>query len=98
MNTAAFDKYTSTVFFSNDDGTLNVFREESPNAPRTVETVQTQVGAKNMTVDDHAHPVFLSAAEQGSAVRGKKSSAAAVTFNVLLGCSSCPVSGPGAAK
>jgi DNA-binding beta-propeller fold protein YncE len=85
VDAAAFDVATKQVFLSNGDGTVNVFREESPDHVRAVEVIQTQAGAKTMALDAKTHRLFLSAAEYAGAA-GQKGRRAVKpgTFRVLV--------------
>ena len=72
VDAAVFDAATKTVFFSNQDGTMNVFQAESPDRVRLVETAQTGQGAKTMAFDPKTKQAFLATAEYGEAPAGKK--------------------------
>jgi len=64
---AAFDPGTGLAFSSNGvDGTLSIVKEVSGKY-QTVETVQTERGARTMTLDPKTHKVYLLAAEFGLA-------------------------------
>jgi DNA-binding beta-propeller fold protein YncE len=67
VDAAAFDPGTGLAFFSNGDGTLNVFHEDSADKYSAVETVKTQSGAKTLALDPKTHKIFLSAAERKGA-------------------------------
>jgi DNA-binding beta-propeller fold protein YncE len=60
---AGFDPATSDAFASNADGTLTVIHEDSPDAYRVVETVQTMNGSRNMGLDPTTHRIFLAGAK-----------------------------------
>jgi YVTN family beta-propeller protein len=64
---AAFDPETSLAFSSNGEGTLTVVHEDSPEKFSVVENVQTQRGARTMTLDPKTHRIFLVTAEFGPA-------------------------------
>lgn len=64
----AFDPGTGLAFSSNDDGTLTVVHEDSPDKFRVVENVKTQRGARTMTLDPKTHNVFLVTADLGPAL------------------------------
>jgi hypothetical protein len=64
VDAAAFDPESKRIFFSNGDGTVNVFHEDSPDKYSAVETIQTETGAKTMALDPKTHNLFLSRAER----------------------------------
>ena len=72
VDATAFDVETRMVYFSNGDGTVNIFHEDSPQRVNAVETVQTQSGAKTMALDPKTHQLFLSAAEYAVSEGQKK--------------------------
>ncbi|MDT7603589.1 MAG: hypothetical protein QOF61_1586, partial [Acidobacteriota bacterium] len=53
------------AFTSNGEGTLTVVHEDSPDKFTVVETVQTQRGARTMSLDTKTHRVYLVSAEFG---------------------------------
>jgi len=59
-----FEAATKLVFFSNGDGTVNVFHEDSPDRYSQVDKVTTERGAKTMAFDPKTHKIFLSVAER----------------------------------
>src|SRR5215467_8698827 len=59
-----FEAATKLVFFSNGDGTVNVFHEDSPDHYSEVDKVTTERGAKTMAFDPKTHKIFLSVAER----------------------------------
>jgi DNA-binding beta-propeller fold protein YncE len=84
VDATAFDSETRLVYFSNGDGTVNIFHEDSPERLSAVETVQTQAGAKTMALDPVTHQVFLSAAEYGPSEGTKKGKMKPGSFGVLV--------------
>jgi DNA-binding beta-propeller fold protein YncE len=62
-----FDPKTGYAFASCGDGTLTIAHEDSPGSFSTVETVQTQRGARTMALDYETHTVYLVTAEFGPA-------------------------------
>ena len=67
---AAFDPGTGLAFSSNGgDGTLSIVKMVNGKYD-TVDTVQTERGARTMTVDPKTHKVYLLAAEYGPAPEG----------------------------
>jgi DNA-binding beta-propeller fold protein YncE len=84
VDAGVFEASTKRVFFSNGDGTLNIFHADSPDAIRLVETVVTQPGAKTMALDAKTHRVFLTAAEYADGGQNKRKSVKPGTFAVLV--------------
>ncbi|MFI4965852.1 MAG: YncE family protein [Caulobacterales bacterium] len=62
---AAFNPATSEAFSSQGDGTLTIVKELSPTRFAVEQTLQTQVGAKTLTLDSKTDRVLLIAAEFG---------------------------------
>jgi DNA-binding beta-propeller fold protein YncE len=60
-----FDPGTGFAFASCGDGTLTVAHEDSPDKYTVVDTIQTQRGARTMTVDTKTHTVYTVTAEFG---------------------------------
>ena len=84
VDATAFDAETKMIYFSNGDGTINIFHEDSEERLTAMETVQTQAGAKTMALDPKTHQVFLSAADY-AASEGKKGKALKPgSFGVLV--------------
>jgi hypothetical protein len=61
-----FDPETKLAFSSNGEGTLTIVREESPTAFSILDTIDTQRGARTMTIDLRTHALFLPTADYGS--------------------------------
>jgi|HubBroStandDraft_6_1064221.scaffolds.fasta_scaffold03596_9 DNA-binding beta-propeller fold protein YncE len=61
----AFDPQTGFAFASCGDGTLTVVHEDSPDKFSVADTVQTQRGARTMTVDTGSHNVYTVTADFG---------------------------------
>jgi hypothetical protein len=59
----AFDPGTKLAFASCGDGTVTIAREDGPNKLAVVQTLQTQKGARTMTLDPQTHKIYLAAAE-----------------------------------
>ncbi|HKI75144.1 MAG TPA: YncE family protein [Pseudomonadales bacterium] len=57
---AGYDPATGMVFSSNGIGTLTIARQESPGKFAVVQTVETEPGARTMTIDPKTHDVYLS--------------------------------------
>jgi YVTN family beta-propeller protein len=66
VDASAFDPATDLAFTSNGEGTLSVVHEDSPDKFTVVETVQTQAGARTMSLDAKTHRVYLVSAEFGA--------------------------------
>lgn len=84
VDAAVFEVGTKQVFFSNGDGTVNVFHEDSPDKVSAVEVIQTHAGAKTMVLDPKTHRLFLSAAEYVETVGKKGRSVKPGSFGVLV--------------
>lgn len=65
VDATEFDPATGLVYFSSGDGTLSIFREETPDKYTLVEKAKTQAGARTMALDQKTGKVFLSVAEFG---------------------------------
>jgi DNA-binding beta-propeller fold protein YncE len=84
VDAAAFDPDTKRIFFSNGDGSINVFHLDSPATISSVETVRTQAGAKTMALDPKTHRLYLSAAEYEPAESGQRRKVKPGSFSVLV--------------
>ncbi|MDB5460898.1 MAG: hypothetical protein JWO72_2639 [Caulobacteraceae bacterium] len=62
---AVFNPATMEAFSSQGDGTLTVVKELSPTSFMVEQTVQTQAGAKTLTLDAKTNRILLTAAEFG---------------------------------
>jgi len=78
VDATVFDPATGLIFFSNGDGTANIFHEESPDRYTEVNRLTTAAGAKTMAFDSNTHRIFFSAAERDG--RTVKSG----TFHILV--------------
>jgi DNA-binding beta-propeller fold protein YncE len=65
VDASAFDQGTQLIFASNNDGTMTVVHEDTPDTYTVVETVPTGAGAKTMTLDPATHRVYLGTASYG---------------------------------
>jgi DNA-binding beta-propeller fold protein YncE len=63
VDAVAFDPETQLAFSSNGEGTLTVVHEDSPVKFSVVENVQTQPGAKTMSLDPKSHNIYLVSAK-----------------------------------
>jgi YVTN family beta-propeller protein len=68
----AFDEEKKRIFSSNGEGTLTVIKQESENKYSVLETVNTQKGARTITLDKTTHQLFLPTAEYGEAPAATK--------------------------
>jgi DNA-binding beta-propeller fold protein YncE len=64
---AAYDAGRGLVYSSNDDGTLTVVRQESPDRYTVVESRSTRPGARTMALDVASGKVYVVGAELGAA-------------------------------
>jgi len=62
---AGYDPASGDAFASNADGSLTVIHQDSPDAYRVVQTVETPQGSRNMGLDPTNHKVFLVSAKFG---------------------------------
>ena len=62
---AGFDPETKLAFSSNGEGTLTVIREDSKDKFSVLENVQTQRGARTMTLDPKTHKIYMPTAQYG---------------------------------
>jgi YVTN family beta-propeller protein len=60
---AAFDPKRKLAFSSNNDGTVTVVREDSPDKFTVTGSIQTQVTGKNMTIDPATGRLFVAVAD-----------------------------------
>jgi DNA-binding beta-propeller fold protein YncE len=65
VDATAFDEDSKLIFFSNGEGTISVFHQDSADKYSAVETVKTLPRAKTMALDPKSHQLFLSTAEGG---------------------------------
>jgi len=68
---AAFDPGAGLVFSSNGDGTMTIVKQVNGKWA-AADTVQTERGARTMTVDPKTHRAYLLAAEYGPAPEAKE--------------------------
>jgi DNA-binding beta-propeller fold protein YncE len=60
---AAFDPKRKLIFSSNNDGTLSVFHEDSPQVFKPLGSIHTGVTGKNMTIDPDSGRLFVAVAD-----------------------------------
>ena len=63
---AGYDPGARLAFASCGDGTLTVVAQAGSGAPRAVQTVATQRGARTMALDEHRHRIYLVTADYGA--------------------------------
>jgi outer membrane protein assembly factor BamB len=71
VDAGAYDPETKLVFNSCGDGTVSVFRQESPDTYSPAATIKTRPGSKTMSLDPKTHRLFLPAVEYRAADAGK---------------------------
>jgi DNA-binding beta-propeller fold protein YncE len=82
---AGFDPGLKLAFASNGEGTLTVVRQGKDGKYEVAENVQTQRGARTMTLDPKTHRIFLATAELGPPAEGqRRPSIKPGTFTVLV--------------
>lgn len=60
-----FDEGKKCIFSSNGEGTITVIKQENENKYHVLETVNTQKGARTITLNNTTHQLFLPTAEYG---------------------------------
>jgi DNA-binding beta-propeller fold protein YncE len=80
----AFDSSTGDGLAACGDGTIAVARETSDGKFEIVQTVQTKPGARTIAVDEKASTAYLPAAEFEPAEAGKRPTAKAGTFQIVV--------------
>jgi YVTN family beta-propeller protein len=70
-----FDPGTGYVFSSCSDGTTTVAHEDSPEKLTVVQTLQTERGARTMTLDPATHRIYLAAVKYASPQPGAPANA-----------------------
>ncbi len=80
----AYDPATGDIFVSNADGTLNIIHEDSPDTYRSVQTLTTPVGSRNLGLDPVSHKIYLVSAQFGPPpATGKRPAQVPNTFTLL---------------
>ncbi|PYV45378.1 MAG: YVTN family beta-propeller domain-containing protein [Acidobacteria bacterium] len=64
VDAAVYEPSTHLIFFSNGDGTVDIFHQDSPDHYSTVSKLTTEAGAKTMAFDPQTHRIFLSVAQR----------------------------------
>ncbi len=62
---AAFDTGIKRAYSSNGEGTLTVVQEDDANTFRVLESINTQLGARTITLDNNTHHIYLPTAGFG---------------------------------
>jgi DNA-binding beta-propeller fold protein YncE len=84
---AGFDPGAGLAFSSNGEGTLTIVKDVGGGKWQAVDTVQTERGARTMTVDPRTHRIYLLAAEYGPPQAGDKKGRPSIlpdSFHVLV--------------
>jgi YVTN family beta-propeller protein len=82
---AAFDPSLKYAFASNGEGTLTVVKQESADKYSVAGNVETQRGARTMTLDPKTHRIYLVTAELGPPAEGqRRPSIKPGTFQLLV--------------
>jgi DNA-binding beta-propeller fold protein YncE len=81
---AGYDPATGDVFASNADGTLTVIHQDSPDAYRVIQTLETPQGSRNMGLDPTNHRLFVAAAKFGEAPGRGRRPVLPGTFELLV--------------
>jgi DNA-binding beta-propeller fold protein YncE len=64
VDAAAFEVSTHLILFSNGDGSVDIFHQDSPDRYSRVNKLTTEPGAKTMALDPETHRIFLSVAQR----------------------------------
>jgi DNA-binding beta-propeller fold protein YncE len=64
VDAAAFEVSTHLILFSNGDGSVDIFHQDSPDRYSRVDKLTTEPGAKTMALDPETHRIFLSVAQR----------------------------------
>lgn len=60
-----FDADSKTAFSSNGEGTITAVHEDSPSKFSVIQTIQSAVGARTITIDSKTHHIFTISAQFG---------------------------------
>ncbi len=82
VDTNVFDPDTNLMAASTGDGTLHIFREDSPDKLSVVQTVQTEYGAKTMALDPQTHNLLLDTADFDTSAQQPRAKPG--TFHLLI--------------
>lgn len=64
VDATVFESATARIFFSNGDGSVVIFHEDSPDHVSVVARLTTEPGAETMALDPKTHRIFLSTADR----------------------------------
>jgi len=67
VDAARFDPATQLVFSSNGSGTVTIAHLDAPDRLTVVQTLETAISARTMTLDPTTHRIYLSAADREAA-------------------------------
>lgn len=68
----AFDPGTQLAFASCGDGTVTIAHEDSPDKLTVVQTLNTERGARTMTLDPATHKIYLASAKFAAPAAGER--------------------------
>jgi DNA-binding beta-propeller fold protein YncE len=81
----AFDPGTQLAFSSNGEGNVTIAHEDAPDKLTVVQTLETERGARTMTLDPSTHKIYLSSAKSEPAEPGqRRPKIVAGSFKVLV--------------
>ncbi|HEY4234207.1 MAG TPA: YncE family protein [Lacipirellulaceae bacterium] len=81
----AFDPATQLAFSSNGEGNVTIAHEDAPDKLTVVQTLETERGARTMTLDPSTHKIYLSSAKSEPAEPGqRRPKMVAGSFKVLV--------------
>jgi DNA-binding beta-propeller fold protein YncE len=81
----AFDPGTQLALSSNGEGNVTIAHEGSPDTLRVVQTLETERGARTMTLDPATHKIYLPSAKYEAAEPGqRRPRIVADSFKVLV--------------
>jgi YVTN family beta-propeller protein len=63
VDTNIYEPETGLLFTATREGTLHIFREDTPDKFSVVETVKTEFGSRNMALDPRTHKLFTDTAD-----------------------------------
>jgi YVTN family beta-propeller protein len=64
VDAVAYDAETKLIFCSNGDGTTTIIKQASADKYDVVQTLNTQVRAKTLTLDNKTHKIYLSVSDR----------------------------------
>jgi DNA-binding beta-propeller fold protein YncE len=81
----AFDPGTQLAFSSNGEGNVTIAHEDSPDKFSVVQNLETERGARTMTVDPQTHKIYLPSAKYEAAEPGqRRPKIVADSFGILV--------------